>query len=566
MRILRELWEMVSGVLVSTFVEPVRDGRPRPSTWPRGLPAIGAAALIIYFLLALAALFAVPLRQSFTLVLSQTTMISLPEPSIWLLQCGVILSFALIHTAALHTSWWLRIVLFLLGSSALYYSTAHAFAHRAWIVVGVVLVLYVGLIVFTIIRARRTFAWWEFVVVTTIVSIIMLGPAVMTRGDIAQHLITIEGTFSSLAVLTFPALLVAGAAPAQIVVTASVAVAKRPVIRPLLWALALLGVGWLSVSTVFDLLAGSDDLNLNAVLASAIMVIIIIVAIAALLARGGKRTPDEPSTFPDAWTSWLYPLAFVIVSVLIILIPVTLVLEMLRSFGPASLVGAVDTIYNFMMTGNTGVYWRAGMGVVLLVIAWRINTRGRTTEAILLTVLSTATILQALSVIPTLGFLHERNTQVTALIAAGAALIIGGVLLARRALDRERATWIVTVILLACLYPFRDFLDDPAGAALFFSASLLLLFGLTWRILSGSDFLQGDSRLFPQSTRVLVFIANSLFAVTSIAFVALARATATSADSSEWGNLGDWVFGEPLFIAALVTALWLAARKPSVSG
>ena len=60
---------------------------------------------------------------------------------------------------------------------------------------------------------------------------------------------------------------------------------------------------------------------------------------------------------------------------------------------------------------------------------------------------------------------------------------------------------------------------------------------------------------------MLLFLANSLFAVTALAFVALSRAAGTNVDSATvWSDAGDWMLGEPLFAAGLVAGTWLALR------
>ncbi|MCW5951148.1 MAG: hypothetical protein KIT69_02675, partial [Propionibacteriaceae bacterium] len=153
---LRDIWRI-------TFVEPVREGRPQPSQWPHGLAAIGAAAATLYVALTLAATFAVPLRQAGELTVSPTSAFTLPTISLPLLVAGLLLSLALAHTAALHTSWWLRLPLFLFGAAATFFFTATAF-DRPLLILGSVLA-YLGLLVFTIVRARRDPVWWEFLVV-----------------------------------------------------------------------------------------------------------------------------------------------------------------------------------------------------------------------------------------------------------------------------------------------------------------------------------------------------------------------------------------------------------------
>ncbi|MCL2784244.1 MAG: hypothetical protein FWD55_02170 [Propionibacteriaceae bacterium] len=563
-----EPFVMARDVLSAAFVKPVQDGRPHPDQWPRGLPAIGAAVLVVYVLLALAAVFAVPLRQHTTLVISMSSMNSLPQPAIWLLQCGVVLTMALLYTAALHTSWLLRLVLFVLGGFALFFFVAPAVITVPWVVFLSVL-LYIGLFVFTIVRSRREFAWWEFVVITIVVGSMMLipsmiaasSPTVFAGEGPALHIVGIEGTFASLGLLSYPVLMVAGAAPAQIVVTGAVAVTNRPVVRSLLLGITLLGLTWLTLSTILDWQEGSEDLSLSALAAGVVTWSLILGLLALWLKRGQARAPEEPSSFPDTWSSWLYPLAAAIAGVALVLIPLGMIIQVLHFAGSPELIAIIEHIWNGFSDNNPALLWRTVLGFVLIGIAWRISGRGRPTEAMLISVLAVSMIMEGLGLIPALAFLHEENTRMTGLLACAAAFVIGCILLIRRHMDAERAGLILAVVLLAVLYPIRNVLDDPAGTALYFSAPLILLFGLTWRVLSDAEFLDGDTRVFPRSTRVLLFMANTLFAATLVAFIALASATATAIDPSQWSDFGDWALGGPLYIGAMVACLWLAVRK-----
>lgn len=558
-RALVEILAALRDTFVITFVEPVREGRPRPRTWPRGLPAIGAAALVLYCLLGLATIFAVNLRQDGDLVLSPSSQTSLPSSTVGLLLSGVIVSFALAHTAALRTSWWLRAALFVLGGSALFYFVSYSLITATW-VAGVSAGLYLLLLVFTIVRSRKRFAWWEFVVVTALLALAMLGPWLLTDQALDTRSVAIEGTLSSLGPLTYPALLVAGSAPAQIVVTGAQAAAGRPLGRRLFWVLAAVAVIWLGVATVLSVRDGGEDLATEAFAAGALTLAGIAVAIGVWLRRARRGAPDPPDAYPEAWGPWLYPLATAIAGLLLVALPLQILSLLLRLFGLGWAADGFDAAWNFIFDNNPGVLWRAAIGVLLLVIAWRISARGRQTEAVVLGALAVSMMVDALGLVPGLAFLHERTTQAMGLTAAAVALLAGLVLAARGALDRGRARGIVAVVLLAVLYPHRNLLADPASAALVFSAQLVVLFGLTWRLFTDAGFLQKDSRLFPQPTRVLLFLANSLFAATSLAFVALARALATGADSTIWSDTGDWTLGEPLFTAGLITATWLVLR------
>jgi hypothetical protein len=169
-------------------------------------------------------------------------------------------------------------------------------------------------------------------------------------------------------------------------------------------------------------------------------------------------------------------------------------------------------------------------------------------------------VLDAVGLGPGAAVLHDRTAQALGVLAGGVALLAGAVFALRRRLSRQRAAAVLTVLLLAVLYPHRGILGDPASAVLEFSASMVILFGLTWRILTDAQFTRTGSRHFPQPTRVLLFLANSLFACTSVAYLALARGTGTNLDTSDWAAMGADQLGDALFLVALAAGIWLALR------
>jgi hypothetical protein len=90
----------------------------------------------------------------------------------------------------------------------------------------------------------------------------------------------------------------------------------------------------------------------------------------------------------------------------------------------------------------------------------------------------------------------------------------------------------------------------------------VLVFGLAWRVFTEAQVTYHSSKRYPQSTRVLLFLANTLFATTGVAFVTLTRGLGTDADPSLWGTLGDSTLGEPLYLTGLIAGLWLVLRPP----
>lgn len=557
-RALGDVWRI-------TFVEPVRSGRPQPSRWPHGLAAIGVATMSVYVLLALAATFAVPLRQFGDLTVSPTSDFTMPTASLPLLVTGVIGSLALAHTAALHTSWWLRLPLFLLGGLATFFFSASAF-DRPLLIAGSVLA-YLVLLGFTVVRSRREYVWWEFVVVAGLVSVAALLP--WAGGGTAATFVDprpvgLEGALVNLQALALPAIIVAATAPAQIVVTGAVAAGTREVGRRVFWVGAAVVLAWFG----FSASSSWEDLTLTGLLGSLTCLVLVAAGLAIAVRRSGRADPPPPAVYPETWGPWLYPLAAAMVALLVVAVPVSMVLGLLPTLGlsQTSFGQLAQQLLTGFFDNNPGVLWRALLGVVALGFAWQRSRTDRLGEAGFLVSFALAVLLDAGGLLPGGDFLLDRTPAGYGLIAGVVALLAAVWLAARRRLSRERATIVVTVLLLAILYPHRDLLSDPASAVLVFSGPLVILFGLTWRLVTDAEFTRTGSRRFPQSTRVLLFLANSLFAVTTIAFLALTRGTGTPVDTTPWAMTSDSLLGDSLFVVALVAGTWLALSRTRRAG
>lgn len=549
----RDVWRI-------TFADPVREGHPRPSSWPRGLAAIGLAAMVVYVALALSATFAVPLRQLGNLTVSPTSDHTLPTASLPLLVAGLLLSLTLAHTAALHTSWWLRIPLFVLGATAVFFFTATAY-DRPLLVAGSALA-YFGLLVFTLVRTRREYAWWEFVVVAGLVATAALLP--WAGGGSAATFVDprpvgLEGALINLQALSLPAIMVAATAPAQIVVTGAVATSTREVSRWVFRAGAVAVVAWFGISVYW----AWDDLEPGGLVGAAITLLLVAGGLVLALRRARRSQPEPPAVYPEAWSPWLYPLAIGMAGMLVVMFPFLIVRAMLpmAGLGDSGLAQLLDLLWNAWSDNNPGVLWRALIGLVALGFAWRRGREDRLGEAGFLIAFAAAVLGDAAGLLPGGDIMLDRTALGYGIVAGGVALLAGVVWAIRGRLSRERATGILTVLLLATLYPHRQVLQDPASAVLVFSAPLVILFGLTWRILTDAEFTRSGSPKFPQSTRVLLFLANSLFAVTSVAFLALSRGTGTDVDTTMWAELGDTMLGDPLFVIALVAGTWLVIAR-----
>jgi hypothetical protein len=79
---------------------------------------------------------------------------------------------------------------------------------------------------------------------------------------------------------------------------------------------------------------------------------------------------------------------------------------------------------------------------------------------------------------------------------------------------------------------------------------------LVWQGLTGAGFTRAGSKRLPQETRVLAYLANTLFAFCIVAFVAASRSSAGTLSLVDLDATGDSALGTPLLLAATVLGLW----------
>lgn len=84
------------------------------------------------------------------------------------------------------------------------------------------------------------------------------------------------------------------------------------------------------------------------------------------------------------------------------------------------------------------------------------------------------------------------------------------------------------------------------------SASGLVLAGLAWRLLTDGASAQGDSKAFPRESRVLLLVANTLLASTTLAVIALSGGHHDLLVSHLREGTGEAFLGTPLLLAVLL--------------
>ena len=165
----------------------------------------------------------------------------------------LILALSLLQTAALHTVWWGRVLGLL--ASTIYLCAVGRQSGRGWdalidlMIIAAALAVLVGL---TVLRARRAFSWWEFVVVLVVLTAATVLPTADAlvlglASDAGSYLDFAWNLLLSVGFLAAPVVLAAGYAIAQFAYTGvvwGVDVVRGGVPRWVLLVILIAVVGW----------------------------------------------------------------------------------------------------------------------------------------------------------------------------------------------------------------------------------------------------------------------------------------------------------------------------------
>lgn len=577
--------------LIST---PIRDGRLRDTGWPVGLRPIVVVGVVAFALAVLLILLAPAIRAALPLsVTVGATVLSLPRlvlPTIFWL---IILSIALVQTAALHvrarTAAVLTVmtvlVLLFLGSLDLGSDGEGGLGVTPGKVVSVVVA--VAVVALTVLRHRRAFAWWEFPLMLALVA----GAAVVALGRSAQQSAafgldfgppTASLVMSSIGQLAVPAALAAGVAVAEFAITASTAAVAavqrpgappeatpetapetppaRPGLRavPLVLLVAFLAVAlWRVVELVLALLLGwgatiePGDLPLSAALIGLVALLWWVLA----RLRGGSAA--RIGTVMSHLDAVAFPVAVALTVTLAPLVALLLGVQVLSAWGldPAATGGAL-AVADVLRSSLALSVVRLGVGLGLTALALLLARRGGRGAPELMAAIGVMAILSAGP-----ALLETRlpwSSPALATVVALATLVLAAVLAVRRQLDSRRLALLLTALLLSAAAAWRDVLADPLSVVIGASGLALVLFGFVWGFLTDADITHGDSPAYPRPARVLLFLANAVFGVTVLAYGALARSVDAGIDLDAFAQFGDQLLGTAVILAA-VMAVWAAA-------
>jgi len=567
------LSRFVTGVLRQTLVDPVAAGRLRNLDWPYGLPALVVAGYAMFAVAALTVILSGPIRRQSTLIFGGFASVGLPEDAVWPLV--VLLSFgaASLMTAALHGPWWLKIlglivVLMISGSWTL--RDPGLSGGVGWPVAGVATM--VALVVLVVVRWRRPFAWWEFAVLWTLIGGAMAvgvgGAREAKRFGFEISAQLLQQTVSLLGYLALPAAIVAGAAVAEITVRATVAATRTATrLATRRWPFVVLGGVLLfrGVQAVREWLDRDPVTQGPMAYLPASVIVVGFAAMGAVVLRITRKRGMRPVV--SALGDELGSVGFVVASALIVLmLPVKVLLAVVQtvaSLDPDAMaeefwldpVPVVEVLVDPL---------RIVTGVVLIVLAVVYARRGRPGRALLLGCIGVMLVVLARTLVLGDAIAAPVDPDVLNLVATAVVLAALVVILVRRRLTGQRALTFAGILILSALFSTRDFVSDPLGFLLGFSGAALVLFGLTWDLLTGSQWGNGDSRRYPRPTRVLLVLTNSVLTMTVLAYAALVRDGSNTIYLDTYAEIGNLVFGTGLLGAAVIATLNAAWRDEPV--
>lgn len=557
-------WSMLVEVVDHVLADPYRDGRLRAKAWPTGLRTIAVIAIGGYALAVLGIVFSGALRESLELsVTVGSATLSFPRPVLWVVLFLVVLAMALLQTAAIHVPWWLATavttltVLSLLFAGGLDNEGPLSPGRLATILAGL------GIIVFTIVRRGRRFAWWEFAVLLPTIGVAL---AIATGGAAAQSApsgfdfgpIVLSLTMSTLGQLAVPAAIAAGAAVAEL--SASTALWVVGVVRRRLPAIAIIiGLGLVIVWRVWAIVAVfmSEDGIGVVQLASSALLVAAIAGLWVLLAgvRNRRRIVPSALRLVARMGSVATPIGAGLAVTLGPLVIFLLATQILFSYGvPLESVVLLQSAIAVLTTSSAITFVRFAVGVALVILAFVLARRGSRTVPELIGGIGIVTITVALAGFFGLGDWLWTSSGLTAVATVGCfGLLVWFAV--RRSLTVTRVTGLAVALLLAAFFDQRDFVSDPLGAILGFTGVAFVLFGFVWSFLTGGASANSTSTAYPRPARVLLFLANSVFGVTVLAFNALARDPNASINLGGFAKIGDQLFGTGLLVGALLAVV-----------
>ena len=557
-----------TAIVRQTLVEPVRKGRLRDLDWPYGLKSIVLIGYIGFIAAGLTVVLSGLIRQHSRLIVSATG-IGLPEQMTWPLLLLLSFGVACCMSAALHGPWWLKLLgllfsLMVIGTWSLRRGSLAGWAGWPWIAGA----LMAGVITLVIIRWRRRFAWWEFAAFWVLIGLGMTVGVAETRyaktfGTDFNPL-NLQQTAAFLGYLVLPAATLAGASVAEITVRATVSAtenAQRLTQRAWPYLILAVVIAARVAQAVWQIAHRDPVVHGWLALLWAGVLVFTFGLVGVVLLRICRRRGSLPVV--SELSDELGRVGFAVAATLIaVAFPVQVFLATVQVFASVARDGAQSTfaydpapILDRVIDPS-----RVVVGLVLLLLAVRAARRGQPSRALVLGSIGVVLVMLARQLVFGDRAAAPINQDGVNLVSSALIIVAVAVSLLRHRLTQRRALAFAGVLILSALFSYRDFISDPLGTVLGFSGAALVLFGLSWDLLTDSGWGNRESPRFPRPTRVMLVLTNYVLTMTVLAYAALVRDGSTTIYLDPFAELGNLIFGTGLLAAAVVAVLDSAWR------
>lgn len=572
--------------LTRTFIdkvllERIRAGRLHDTGWPDGLRGVVTAAITCFVVALLLVVLSTPLRRWLPLLTDDAAGYTMPRATLWIVVFLIVFTLALWQSATLHAVWWLATVGTATTAAIMLIWGVRGFgvgsSFSTWMTVAMV----AALITLTALRARAGFRWWEFPLVLLIVATpVCLGTRSITVtggsfGFEPAAMFTVQ-SMVFLGVIAIPAAFAAGTAIAEITTSATVwaskLTARYAVRRTAITILAVLLVARL-LQSAWEV-RSLDPLRQNAavIAGSAAVGLLTGLMVWAMFRHWQRRGVESVITdLPGQMSRMAMPIGAGIIAIQIPLMVLTVVIAVTgQVFGP-QVTGTVVDQGIFQTLSSTAVIdtARVVLGVLLMGLAlWRFRG-AQPAQAALLFGAGVMLIALTARFLSGGGLPDIADATALNLTATAATIVAAMIMLARRTLTSARCAGLSALLVLSGLFAHRDVLDDPLSALLGMSGVAFILIGLIWTLLTGCAAANAGTARFPLPTRVMLILANLVFAATILAMASLVRgpdAEYATIDLKSFSDLGDLVLGTSLLIAVFVSVMMGIKRADDTFG
>lgn len=577
------------------ILAPIARGHLRLGGQSAGVKALAVVSVLLGAVLVALVPGARAIRSvgELAVVVTAGSVLSVPRSTIWLFVLALALVVAMLQAAAMHSTLWFRLSVFVTVAIMLLFvgsiDATDGMSPGMWVAVGAL----VALSVLEILRWRREPRWWEplvvLVIVMTVFAVVYLRSADVAQAFGIDRSPLVTGTvIRQFRLLAVPLSIFAGVAVAKVALsgmTFASDFSARRLSSPTLVLLTFSVLGWRLVtliSTWYDEMRVDAATTLRRLGGGGATVAVVLLGwwtTQRLLDRADaherartREVDDEDeealrsATTVEGIVGHLDDVALPVSIVLGILIIPTFLAAL---GGQVSLVlwgadaGLTEALVRILenVTGDAALRWTRILGAVgILGFGLWLGRRGRRGMAELTTVIGAWILMHYLT--DAEGLLAGWSTGPGVIDRLGVIAItaVAVVWARQRTLSADRLGAVLLVALVSSLLGERDFVSSPLTAIIGTSGIALVLFGFVWNFLADADKASADTPGFPRESRVLLFLSQTLFGLVVLAWVAVSRDASSGLDLSQGSALGDAFIGVPLLIV-----VWLTIANTAVS-